>query len=84
MGLTYNRKEQEIVVCKQFRLAAEANLVQAYLKEEGINCFIENDIFANIYPGPYGANVDNARLMVHARDLDRALQIIDSLNLEQE
>lgn len=84
MGLTYNKKEQEIVVCKRFRLAAEANLVQAYLKDEGINCFIENDIFANIYPGPYGSYFDQTSLMVHARDLDRALQIIDSLNLEQE
>lgn len=82
MALTYNKNDDEIVPCKEFSLDAEARLAESFLKNEGISCFIESDFFSTIYPMPFGSPLGGARLMVKNRDLERARQLIDSLNLE--
>ncbi len=46
-------------------------------------CVIDNELFSRIYPiGTSG--LGELRLMVFGRDLDKANQIIDSLNFSGE
>lgn len=82
MALNYDSKENEIVHCRTYSLAAEAEIACSILKQEGIPCFVENDIFASVYPMPYGSPFGGARVMVHGRDLEKALDILNSINLE--
>ena len=78
MALTYNRHDNEIVLCREFTSDAEAHIAQSVLEQEGIVRIIDNELFSRIYP--VGGDLGGLRLMVRARDLDRALDIIDSLN----
>lgn len=82
MALTYNKQDDEIVFCREFSLDAEAHIAMAALEQAGIISIIDNNIFASIYPMPYGSPMGGSRLMVKKRDLDKALIIIDSLNFE--
>lgn len=80
MALTYNRNDNEIVLCREFNSDAEAHIAQSVLEQEGIQCVIDNELFSRIYP--VGGMLGGLRLMVKRRDLDRANEIIDSLNFE--
>ncbi|MCM1292641.1 MAG: DUF2007 domain-containing protein [Bacteroides sp.] len=80
MALTYNKEDNEITLCREFDSDAEAHIAMAALQQEGIVCVIENELFSRIYP--VGGMLGGLRLMVHRRDLDKALQIVDSLNFE--
>ena len=84
MALTYNKQDDEIVLCREFSLDAEAHIAQAALEQAGILSVIDNNIFSAVYPMPYGCPMGGSRLMVKKRDLDKALEIIDSLNFEGE
>lgn len=77
MALTYNKKDNEIVLCREFNNEAEADIARAALEQEGIVSTIDNELFSRIYP--VGGILGSPRLMVKARDLDRANEIIDSL-----
>lgn len=79
--LSYNREDNEIVLCRNFVSDAEAHIAEAALRQEGIMCIIDNELFSRVYP--IGASgLGELRLMVKRRDLERALEIIDSLNFE--
>lgn len=79
--LSYNREDNEIVLCREFVSDAEAHIAEAALRQQGIMCIIDNELFSRVYPiGVPG--LGELRLMVKRRDLARALEIIDSLNLE--
>lgn len=80
MGLIYNREDNEIVLCREFDSDAEAHIAEAALRQEGIVCVIDNELFSRIYP--VGGMMGGLRLMVKRRDLSRALDIINSLNFE--
>jgi len=77
--LTYNRNDNEIVLCHEFTNDAEAHIAEAALRNEGIEAIIDNEIFSRIYPIGFNT-IGGTRLMVRRRDLDRATEIIDSLN----
>lgn len=77
--ITYNKKDDEIVLCRDFISDAEAHIAMAALRQEGINCIIDNELFSRIYPVGV-PDIAGLRLMVMRRDLDRANAIIDSLN----
>lgn len=80
MALTYNRHDNEIVLCREFTSEAEAHIAQSALEQEGIRSIIDNELFSRIYP--VGGTLGSLRLMVKRRDLDLAKAIIDSLNLD--
>lgn len=80
MALKYDYTDNEIVLCREFANDAEARLALASLEAEGIRAIIDNDVFSRIYPLGY-SSVGALRLMVRRRDLDRATDIIESLNL---
>lgn len=79
MALTYNRNDNDIVPAAEFSLDAEAHIALAALQQEGIESFLDNEIFSRIYPIGGFASV---RLMVKQRDLEKAQTIINSLNLQ--
>lgn len=73
--------ENEIVLCRQFSNDTEAHIALAALENEGIQSIIDNDVFSRIYP--IGTSALGAlRLMVRRRDLEKALDIVNSLNFE--
>lgn len=79
--LTYNRNDNDIVLCRNFVNLPEAHLAESALVQEGIECFLENAIFGSIYPMGF-SDLGAIRLMVKQRDLQRALDIINSLHLD--
>jgi len=80
--LKYNYSENEIVLCRKFAYDAEAHIALTALQQNGIQAIIDGEIFSSLYPG--NAGIGGLRLMVHRRDLERALQIVDSLNFDGE
>lgn len=81
--LKYDKSDSELVVCREFISDAEAHIAEAALRQEGIMCVIENELFSRIYPIGT-SDLGGLRLMVFRRDLERAEQIIDSLNFSGE
>lgn len=81
--LKYDKTDSELVVCREFIYDAEAHIAEAALRQEGIMCVIENELFSRIYPIGT-SDLGELRLMVFRRDLERAEQIIDSLNFSGE
>ncbi|MDE6100242.1 MAG: DUF2007 domain-containing protein [Paramuribaculum sp.] len=79
MALKYDYTDNEIVLCREFANDAEARIALAALENEGINAIIDNDVFSRIYPIGF-SSLGALRLMVCRRDLDRASEIIESLN----
>ncbi len=69
------------VVCAVFSREPEAYLAKSILEEEGIFVAVLNDSFSRIYPIGFNS-IGGIRLMVRQSDLQRALDIINSLNLE--
>lgn len=80
--LEYDYSENEIVLCRQFTYDAEARIAMSALEQNGIRSIIDGEIFATLYPG--NPSLAGLRLMVRRADLERALQIVDSLNLDGE
>lgn len=78
--LTYNHSDNEIVLCRAFSLDSEAHIAQAALEENGIESILDNEIFSRIYPIGFNS-LGALRLMVHRRNLERALDIVNSLHL---
>lgn len=83
MAITYNRNDNEIVLCREFSSDAEAHIAKSVLEQEGILCVIDNELFSRVYPIGT-SSFGGLRLMVRACDLDRANEIIDSLNFSGE
>ncbi len=81
--LSYNRNDNEIVLCREFSSDAEAHIAQAALEENGIEVILDNEIFSRIYPIGFNS-LGGIRLMVRNRDLNKASEIIDSLNFYGE
>lgn len=71
----------EPMVCGIFNREPEAYIVKSILEQEGIFVSVLNDSFSRIYPIGFNS-IGGIRLMVRRSDLDRALDIINSLNLE--
>lgn len=82
MALTYNKHDNEIVLCSEFANDTEAHIASAALEQAGIPCFIDGELFSRVYP--VGGMLGGLRLMVKRKDLDRANDIINSLNFEGE
>lgn len=80
MGVNYRKEENEVVLLREFNSDAEAHIALAALRQEGIMCVIDNELFSRIYP--IGGELGGLRLMVKRRDIDKALDIINSLNFE--
>ncbi len=76
--LKYDYSENEIVLCREFSYDAEARIAMQALEQNGIQCVIDGEIFSSLYPG--NAAIAGLRLMVRRADLERALDIVDSLN----
>lgn len=81
MGVTYDKNQDNVVLAREFYSDAEAHIAEAALNQEGIMCVIDNELFSRIYPIG-NSSLGGLRLMVRRRDLDKAIQIIDSLNFE--
>ncbi len=79
--LTYNRNDNEIVLCRTFSSDIDAHIAQATLEEEGIASILENEIFSRLYPIGFNS-IGGIRLMVKNRDLERAKEIISSLSFD--
>lgn len=77
--IKYDKTGRELVLCREFTSDIYAQAAVAALKEAGILCTIDNEIFSRIYPG-LNASWGCLRLMVFNRDLDKANKILDSLN----
>lgn len=71
----------EPMVCGIFSREPEAYIVKSILEQEGIYVVVLNDSFSRIYPIGFNS-IGGIRLMVRRSDLERALDIINSLNLE--
>ncbi len=77
--ISYSKSDQELTLCREFTSDIEAQVAAETLKQAGIICVIDNEIFSRIYPimnAPWGC----LRLMVFRRDLEKATQILDTLN----
>lgn len=70
------------VVCCIFSREPEAYLVKSILEQEGIFVAVINDSFSRIYPIGFNS-IGGIRLMVRNSDYERALDIINSLNLDE-
>lgn len=78
---TDDNKSNEIVYCRQFRTDMEAYIAHGVLASEGIDSILDGEVWSRIYPGPGFSQI---RLMVRRRDLERALQIVNSLDFGGE
>ncbi|MDE6782944.1 MAG: DUF2007 domain-containing protein [Paramuribaculum sp.] len=81
--IRYDKSNDDLVECREFTTDAEAHLAEAWLRQEGIDCYLFNEIFSSLYPvgvAPFGG----VRLMVRQRDLEKARDIINHLNLSGE
>ncbi len=70
------------VVCGVFSREPEAYLVKSILEQEGIFVAVINDSFSRIYPIGFNS-IGGIRLMVRNSDYGRAMDIINSLNLDE-
>lgn len=75
------RDPDEPVVCGIFSREPEAYLVKSILEEEGIFVAVANDSISRIYPIGFNS-IGGIRLMVRRSEYERALDIINSLNLD--
>lgn len=81
--IKYDKSNDDLVECHEFSNDAEAHLAEAWLRQEGIDCYLFNEIFSSLYPvgvAPFGG----VRVMVRQRDLEKARDIINHLNLSGE
>ena len=82
MGLTYNKKDNEIVKLNEYNSEPEAYIAKAALDQAGIVCSIENALFAQLFPG--NTALGGYAIVVKQRDYDRALEIINTLNFDKD
>jgi len=57
--------------------SAEAHLIKGKLNNEGIECFLTNENFTNLYPGHNFSIMDGIQIMVDENDLERAAILIN-------
>ena len=79
--INYDKTNRELILCREFSSDIDAQVAEAALRQAGIICTIDNAIFSRIYPvlnAPWGC----LRLMVFGRDLDKANEILNSLNIK--
>ncbi len=80
--IKYDYTDNEIVLCREFINEAKARIALAALENNGIESIIDNVVFSRIYP--IGTSRLGAlRLMVRRRDLERALDVVNTLNLDE-
>ncbi len=56
--------------------STEAHLLKGRLANEGINCFLTNENFTNLYPGRNYGLLEGIHIMVDVKDLEKARHII--------
>ena len=66
----------EIVLAATFPNIQAAAIAKGMLDSYGIPSFVGNEIMSTVYPIGFNA-LGEARLMVNADDLDRALKLLD-------
>ncbi len=66
----------EIVLAATFPNIQAAAIAKGMLDSYGIPSFVDNEIMSTVYPIGFNA-LGEARLMVNASDLDRALKLLD-------
>ncbi len=79
--LKYDYSDSQIVLCREFMNEAEARIALAALDSEGIEAIIDNEVFSRIYPIG-NSSLGALRLMVRRHDLEKALDIVNSLHLD--
>lgn len=79
--LKYDYTDNEIVLCREFMTEAEARIALAALENEGVEAIIDNEVFSRIYPIG-SSSLGALRLMVRRRDLEKALDIVNTLNFD--
>ncbi|MCM1349131.1 MAG: DUF2007 domain-containing protein [Firmicutes bacterium] len=79
--LKYDYSENEIVLCREFYSNFDAHLAQTRLNQEGIEAILDGELFSRIYPG---LGFSSVRLMVKRRDLQKALDLINSMDFNGE
>lgn len=66
----------EVVLAATFPNIQEAAIAKGMLESYGIPSFVDNAVMSTIYPIGFNA-LGEARLMVNASDLDRALELLN-------
>lgn len=61
----------------------EANLVKGRLENEGINCFLTNENFANLMPHYNRILGAGVQIMINETDLEKAVELLE-LNKNKE
>lgn len=77
-------EHDEIVVFKKFETTIEANIVKSKLDTYGIPCFLTEENMTNLYPGASSLMNFNVRLHLFARDVPRALELLEENQLDVE
>lgn len=79
--MKYDYTDSQIVLCREFMTEAEARIALAALENEGIEAIIDNEVFSRIYPIG-NSSLGALRLMVRRYDLEKALDIVNTLNFD--
>lgn len=80
--IKYDKSNDELVECHEFSTGYEAHIAEGWLTQEGIECFLFDEIFSSLYP--VGNGPSGVRVMVRKRDLERARDIINNMNLSKD
>lgn len=73
--------QEKLITIKLYGSNIEAHLAQDILENEGIPCMLADEIFASsIYPLSH-TSLGSIRLLVFERDAQKAIEILDNLNL---
>lgn len=67
--------DKNLVIVATFDFGWQAHIAQGLLEAEGIASFIDNELFASLYPIGFNT-IGGVNLRVFAKDADRARQII--------
>lgn len=76
-----NDPKNDPVLLTQCSRDVPAHLILNRLRDEGIDSFIDNSIFASVLPIGFNS-IGALRIMVREADLERARRILDEMDLD--
>lgn len=68
--------DDKIIIFNSYATLPEATLVKDMLEQNGVECFLANECFAQLYPLYGSSAVGGIQLHIFERDKEQALEIV--------
>lgn len=71
--------QDKVIILRTYNTLLEANLAKETLEQNGVACFLSNELVNQIFYPMYGPGVSGINLNIFEKDIERANDILSEL-----